>query len=131
MPSASITAASTRLAPQRALGVGLGLGDQLLLGLAGHLEVLRRVEALLAAGGARSWCHISWALAWTSSCGTSIVGLGGGGVDRGLAELAVDRRAPAARAAALRDVLAQLVERVVAAGLHGEVVVERRAGASP
>ena len=112
------------LAAQRPLGVGLGLGDQLLLGLARELEVLRRGRGPAAARRRDVRCHISCALACTRSWGTSIVAAAGRGVDRGLAELALDRGSSCAARELRADLLAQLVERVVAAGLDGEVVVE-------
>ena len=111
-----------RLAAQRALGVGLGLGDQLLLGLVGDLEVLLGVEALLLEAAGGDVPHLV-RLGVHELVGDVDLGLGRDGIDGRLAVLALDRVLVRWRSR-VRDVLAQLVERVVAAGLDGEVVVE-------
>ena len=79
-----------RLPLQRQLGLGLGLADELLLGLAGDLEVLARVHALRleAAGGAVP--HLV-RLRVHELVGHVELGLGHHRVDGGLAELLLDR----------------------------------------
>ena len=111
------------LALQRALGLGLGLDHELLLGLADELEVALRVDAL--------------ALEPVRGLVPHLVGLRVdellGEVDLGGAPPRRPRRprgtpprsrAPRPREQLRLDVGAQLVERVVAAGLDREVVVQ-------
>ena len=77
------------------------------------------------------WWPSEWIIRSHSSrarASTSVVGhldrrVGDDGVEHGLAELGLDARSSASRSLA-RDVLAQLVERVEAGGVGGEVVVE-------
>src|SRR3954454_7920569 len=99
------------------------LGDDLVLVLAGDLEVRLARDALV---GERV-DHLLPPLArarFDERVGDVDRGGGNGGVDRGLAELGVDLGGLRLRQA-LANVRAQLVERVEA-GLGGEVVVEGR-----
>ena len=98
MPSASTIAASTASRLQRLLGVGLGLGDELLLGLAGHLRGTGCGSMPCAASRRDVRCHISCALAWTSSCGTSTSALATAASTAASRNSRLDLRAPRPRA---------------------------------
>ena len=123
MPSASTTAASTASRRARCSASGLRLGEDLLLGPAGDLQVGVLVEM--------PWCdervqHPVPQLARArvdERVGHVDGRLGDGGVEHRLAELGLDR-ALLGLAQLVADVLAQLVERVEAGGLGGELVVE-------
>ena len=123
MPSASTTAARTASRRSACSASGCASSRSSLLGLAGDLQVRasRLIPWWLSECSIRS--HSSRARASTSVSGTSTVASRDDGVEHGLAELGLDARARRPRAR-LRDVLAQLVERVEAGGVGGEVVVE-------
>src|SRR4051794_6234729 len=112
------------LAPERLLGLGHRLVDDLVLGPPGHLQVhllgdplprelAHRLVPQLVRAGVRE------------RLGDLDLGLLGHGVDDGLAELAGDR-VPVAVGEPGTDVVLELVERVEAGAVHGEMVVDGR-----
>src|SRR5215218_5740759 len=112
-----------RLALELALGVGLALGDDVVLRAAGDLQVHLLRDALVA----ERVQHLLPQLARArldQRLGDVDLRVRDGGVEHGLAELRVDA-ALLGLGQPLADVLAQLVERVEA-GLGRELVVDRR-----
>ncbi len=111
-----------RLALERAGRLGLGLVGERLLVLAGDLQVGLLGDALARERGHRLLEQLVGARV-DELVGHLDLGLGDGGVEHRLLELALDR-ALLGLAQPRGDVLAQLGERVEAAGLGRELVVE-------
>ena len=130
MPSASTIAASTASRSQRALGVGGALLEELLLRLAGDLEVHVALDALVLEVVEHALQQLAARAPRSARSGRSTVACSTA------ASSTASRNSASARSSScslsrVRDVLAQLVERVEARGVGGELVVELRQDLAP
>src|SRR3954454_23329908 len=110
------------LAAQRALGVGARLGEDLVLALAGDLQVALACDPLVAERVHHAVPQLAGARL-DERVGHLDRRVVDDGVEHGFAELRLDALL-VGLAQLAGDVLAQLVERVEAGGVGGEVVVE-------